>query len=654
MHVFLQFTVLGLVFGALYAVTASGLVVTYATTGIFNFAHGAVGMLAAFSYWELTVAHGVPVLLALVLVVGVEAPLLGLVVERLLTRRLHGAGTERSLMVTIGLLLILLGLALEVWGGQTARNVPPYFAADSVTVAGVVVSVQYLIALVVALVVAVGLAGLLRATRFGVAMRAVVDDPELVALAGASPARVAQAGWVLGAVLAAVAGVLVAPLLGQLDQVNLTLFVVNGYAAAVLGRLRSLPTTFVAALGVGLAEQYLSGYLPSGFTNNWLPDPTLALPMVFLFLVLLVVPQDRLETAGRRALTRLTPVPSRGQALVGAAAVVVVALVGAGVLSVSWATTVSQGLVFGIAALSLVLLTGYAGQVSLGQFAFAGIGAFAMGKVAGGGSWWGVLVAVVVSAAVGVLVAVPTVRLRGLYLALATLAFAQFGYYVFFSNGYFFNRNGSVYVHRLALPGISLAGNRAELVLCGVAFAVCAVVVLALRRGIFGRRLLALKDSPAACVTVGVDVARTRLAVFAVAAGMAGLAGALYGTVQGPVGSYDFQLLVSLELLLLLVIWGVRRVTGAFLAGLTYALLSSHASELASLLVGVGIVLIGWLPDGLLGVVHRTGTASDPVGRSGGPGSPRRAEGDGAKELLWPAVLGPLHGTATGGRGRGG
>jgi len=617
MHAFLQFSVLGLVFGALYAVTASGLVVTYATTGVFNFAHGAVGMLAAFTYWELTVAHHVPVVLALALVVLVEAPLLGLVVERLLTRRLHGAATERALMVTIGLLLIVLGLALQVWGGQTARNVPPYFAADTVTVAGVVVSMQYVIVLVVAIVVAAGLALLLRATRFGVAMRAVVDDPELLAMAGASPARVAQAGWVLGAVLAAVAGVLIAPLLGQLDQVNLTLFVVNGYAAAVLGRLRNLPTTFLAALGVGLAEQYISDYLPSSFTNNWLPDATLALPMVFLFLVLLVVPQDRLQVAGRTALARLRPVPSAGRAAAGAVAVVVLALVAGAVLSVSWTTTVTEGLVFGVAALSLVLLTGYAGQISLGQFAFAGIGAFAMGKVAGGGSWWGVLVAVAVSAAVGVLVAVPTVRLRGLYLALATLAFAQFAYYVFFSNAYFFNRNGSVYVHRLRLPGISLAGNRAELVLCGVAFAVCAMVVLALRRGVFGRRLVALKDSPAACATVGLDVARTRLAVFAIAAGMAGLAGALYGTVQGPVGSYDFQLLVSLELLLLLVIWGVRSVTGALLAGLTYALLSSHASGVASLLVGVGIVAIGWLPEGLLGLADRW---RSPAGTGSGAG----------------------------------
>lgn len=613
MDAFWQFTILGLAYGAVYAVTASGLVVTYATTGVFNFAHGAVGMVAAFTYWELTQAHGLSPLLGLVLVLVVEAPLLGLLVERVLMRRLHGAATERSLMVTLGLLLILLGAALQIWGGQTARTLPPYFAADSVTLAGVTIPVQYLIVLAVAAVVAVGLRALLRATRTGVAMRAVVDDPDLLAMAGASPARVAQAGWVLGAVLAALAGILIAPLLGQLDQVNLTLFVVNGYAAAVLGRLRNLPATFVGALAIGLVEQYLTAYLPSGFTQTWLPNAELALPMIFLFVALLVMPQDRLQAVGRVASGRLAAVPDAARSLAGAGGVVALAAVGAAVLSITWQYTLAQGFIFGIAALSLVLLTGYAGQVSLGQFAFAGIGAFSMAKVAGGGSWWGVLVAVLVAAAVGAVVALPTVRVRGLYLALSTLAFAQFAYYVFFSNTSLFNRNGSVYVHRLALPGLNFASTRAEVVLAGVAFAACALVVLALRRGVFGRRLVALRDSPAACATVGLDVRLTRLAVFAAAAGMAGLSGALYGTLQGPVGADDFQLLVSLELLLVLVIWGSRSVTGALLAGLLYALLSGHASEATSLLVGAGIIAIGWLPEGVLGWV---GTRR--VGRWGG------------------------------------
>lgn len=631
MDAFWQFTILGLAYGAVYAVTASGLVVTYATTGVFNFAHGAVGMVAAFTYWELTQRSGLPTVAALVLVLVVEAPVLGLVVERVLMRRLHGAATERSLMVTLGLLLILLGAALQLWGGQTARTLQPFFAADSITLAGVTFPVQYLLILGVAVAVAVGLRSLLRGTRMGVAMRAVVDDPDLLAMAGASPARVAQAGWVLGAVLAAVAGVLVAPLLGQLDQVNLTLFVVNGYAAAVVGRLRNLPATFVGALGIGLAEQYLTAYLPSGFTQTWLPNAELALPMVFLFVVLLALPQDRLRAIGRVVSTRLAVVPDARRSLAGAAAVVLLAVVGAAALSVTWQYTLAQGLIFGVATLSLVLLTGYGGQVSLGQFAFAGIGAFTMGKVAGGGSWWGVLAAVAVSAAVGVVVALPTIRLRGLYLALSTLAFAEFAYYVFFSNPAAFNRNGSVYVRRLALPGVNFASTRAEVVLAGVAFALCALVVLALRRGVFGRRLVALRDSPAACATVGLDVRLTRLAVFAVAAGMAGLSGALYGTLQGPVGANDFQLLVSLELLLVLVIWGARSVTGALFAGLLYALLSGHASEATSLLVGIGIIAIGWLPDGVLG--WAAARWADRLGGEGGPAPEGRRPG------RWAAVV---------------
>lgn len=595
MTFFLQLTVVGIVSGAVYAVTASGLVLTYATTGVFNFAQGGVGMIAAFTYWELTQAHNVPVLLALAIVLLVEAPLLGLAMEQLM-RRLFGASTERALMVTLGVLLILLGAADKIWGGNTARTLPTYFPANTVTLFGVTISWHQLIVVGIAVAVAVGLRILLRGTRPGIAMRAVVDDPDLVAMAGASPVRVARAGWVSGSMLAALAGVLIAPLI-NLDQTTLTFFVISGYAAAVIGRLRNLPLTFLGATIIGLGESYLIGYVPGGFAQTWLPNETQALPMLFLFGVLLFLPQDRLRAVGRVTVARLPKVASLRQSLVGGAAVVAFAAVCANTLSVTWRFTISQGLIIGILALSLVLLTGYSGQVSLGQFAFAGIGAFAMGKVAGGGSWLGLLAAVGLSAGVGVLIALPILRVRGLYLALATLAFAQFAYYVFFSNTLVFNDNNSIIVKRLA----PFRGDRAEMVLAGLAFALAAIVVLAIRRGTFGRRLVALSDSPAACATVGLNVKMTRLAVFGLSAGLAGLAGALYGTLQGPVSSNDFQLLYSLTLLLMVVIWGLRTASGAFVAGIVYAAVQSHASAWAGLVVGIGVVAIGWLPNGLVG-----------------------------------------------------
>jgi len=340
--------------------------------------------------------------------------------------------------------------------------------------------------------------------------------------------------------------------------------------------------------------------------------------------MILVLPVERLRAVGEVRVSRVPKVTGFGPSLAGAAALVAACAVGAVVLSGTWRSTLSQGLVFGVIALSLVLLTGYAGQVSLGQMAFVGIGAYAMGKIDGGGSWLGLLAAVGVPAAVGALVALPTIRVKGLYLALATLAFAQFAYYVFFSNLTLFDNNGSIIVHRVSLPGIRLTGAAAELVFLSVVFALCAVGVLALRRGTFGRRLVALSDSPAACATVGLNVRRTRLAVFALSAGLAGLGGALYGGLQGPVSATDFQVLVSLTLLLLLVIWGVRSPLGALAAGLSMAalpVLQSHVSwvsSLPALVVGIGVIAVGRLPNGVVGLasevaLHRRGAVIGPV-----------------------------------------
>ena len=312
MSVFLSFTVLGIVTGAVYGILATGLVVTYNTTGVFNFAQGAVGMVAAFSYWQLWQDWHWPFLLAIAFIVFVEAPLLAIVVEFVLMRRIHGATVERSLMVTLGLLVILLGIATIFWSSpDVVRSVPAYFTAADGTVAsvhlfganGVTLEDQQIMIVAVAAAVAVLLGIFLRRRRLGVAMRAVVDDPELVAMAGAKPHRMSQMGWSLGFMLAAVAGVLIAPLVGQtgLTSTQLTLLGLNGFAAAVVGRLRNLPMTFVGALMLGLITQYCVGYLPGHINPGLASVLTEVVPVLFLFVVLLVIPAARLAPAGRLA-----------------------------------------------------------------------------------------------------------------------------------------------------------------------------------------------------------------------------------------------------------------------------------------------------------------------------------------------------------------
>ncbi|MDP1805374.1 MAG: branched-chain amino acid ABC transporter permease, partial [Acidimicrobiales bacterium] len=252
---FLQFALIGISSGCVFAIAASGLVLTYTTTGVFNFAHGGVGMVAAFVYYQLNRELGVPVPLALLLVLGVLAPVLGLVLERIL-RSFRGAPAGTTLTVTIAITILLIGVAQYAWQSGGEDRIPTNLFGDrTVSVAGANLDWDEVAFLVIAIAVAVGLRYVLRITRTGVAMRAVVDNADLAGLAGAPPISIARISWVLGSVLAAGAGVLYAPMAGRLDAVTLTFFVLSAYGAAVFGKLRSLPLTFVGAIVLGLVSE---------------------------------------------------------------------------------------------------------------------------------------------------------------------------------------------------------------------------------------------------------------------------------------------------------------------------------------------------------------------------------------------------------------
>jgi branched-chain amino acid transport system permease protein len=590
-------SVAGIVYGCVYSITASGLVVTYATSGIFNFAHGALGMIGAFTYWQLAVAWHVPVPLALALVLLVFAPLLGALVERTLIRRLYGKALNVTLVVTVGLLLALIGLANLVWKPVVPRVVKPFFPETLIHLPGVNVTAHQGIVVIVTIAVAASLRVFLSRTRTGATMRAVVDDPGLVALAGTSPTNASQLSWALGSSLAALAGILLAPLV-TLSILPLTLLVINGYAAAVVGRLRSLPLTAVGGLALGLAESYSTGYLAGDLPNILRP----ALPMFLLFLAVVFLRHERLR-GGRGSQGWSPRAVGLSESLRWTSLLVVVAIIAAGVAPSGFVDFFSSTLAVGFVLLSLVLLTGYAGQVSLCQMTFVGVGAFAMAEAAPGGSVFGLLVVVPVCALLGAAVAVPVLRLRGLYLALATLAFASGMDTIFFLNA--FGSGGAITVPRLALPGGS--GDRPYLIFLALAFAAGAVALLGLRRSRVGRRMSALNDSPAACVTLGVGVNRTKLGVFAGAAAMSGLGGVLLGGQKLLVSGNDFQMLNSLVLLLILTIGGASTVSGALLGAVLFSLfpiIAAHVSFLSQaslLLTGLGAISIGRNPYGIVG-----------------------------------------------------
>ncbi len=626
MNEFISFLVIGVVTGSIYAVTASGLVVTYNSTGIFNFAHGAVGMFLAYLYWQLWQGWGWNPLVSLVIVLLVIAPLFALLIERTLMRPLYGASLNTMIVVTLGLFLVLYGVTGTIWNQTTTRNLPSWFTADQVNIFGVNLTFEEIITVGCAVAVALGLWVLFKFTRMGVSMRAVVDDPALASMTGARSGRIAGMAWIVGFMAAGLAGILLAPGTGMSLAV-LSELVIFGYAAAIVGRLHSLPLTFLGAMILGVAESMAIGYVP----ENLLNDVTAILPMGLLLIALLLIPQAKLA-AGRVARLRPPKTASLRATLVGAAALIAATLLLSALITGNNLYTLGLALTIGLAALSLVLLSGYGGQAWLCQFTFLGLGAWTMAKVGGGTSVLGVIAAMGLCALGGGILALPALRLRGLYMALATLAFAVLMDSIFFANPAVVV-SGSIEVGRPDIFGMRFTTDRAFIVLIAIVYAACLVGVGALRRGPFGRRLVAMSDSQAACATVGMSIVRTKLAVFVLAGAMAGLAGALYGGMAREVTAAEFGFVQSLVLFVAVVLAGVTILSGSVLAGVTLAfipLIGQHLPSFAGftyVLFGAGIIAVGRNPYGIgrtyadIGAwwAKRRGSSGLSPGRMGGP-----------------------------------
>jgi branched-chain amino acid transport system permease protein len=597
---FLRFTVVGLVTASVYAVLASGLVVTYTTSGVFNFAHGAIAMIAAFAFWQLSVDWGVPVPVSIAIILFVLAPLFGWFLDAVVMRGLEGTSEVIKTVVTVGVLFSLIAIAQIVWGPNVNRTVEPFFGQGSkVEVLGVSVLYHQLVVVAVALAVAFGLRLLLFGTRAGVAMRAVVSNRSLVELSGARPGRSSSTSWAIGCSLAALSGILVAYSVGSLAVLPLTLLVLNAYAAAIVGRLVSLPLTFAGAIALGLIQAYAIGYLPEN--PDWLPDGIdvvtslrVAIPVIVLFVVLLVLPQVPLRAHGIARVRESVPKPVVRTSIVGAVVLVGVAGILAVLLDSSELLSWGKALPFALIMLSLVPLTGYGGQISLAQMSFAGLGAFAMSIWGAGGSPLGLVAAFVLPAVVGALIALPALRLHGIYLALSTLAFAVFMDRVVFNQERMFP-SGSRPVDRVRLGPVDFGSDRAYFVFMALVFALLGLAVVWMRLAPFGRRLMAMKDSPAACATLGMNLTITKMQVFAISAGIAGVGGALLAGLQNGASVSQFDALQSLPILLMAAAGGIAMVSGALVGGVFYASFPIVADAIPSManLLQVAPGLIG-------------------------------------------------------------
>jgi branched-chain amino acid transport system permease protein len=600
----LQFAISGIVLGAIYAIAASGLVVTYTTTGVFNFGHGAVGGLAAFGFWWLTVEHSMPLIPAAVLVVLASA-LIGVVLERGVFRRFRHATIESTLVVTIALTLFLIGVTNQLFDPTSPRRLGPLLGDRHIVIADVTITGDSLLILGVAVVVAVGLRVLLFGTRLGVAMRAVVDNPELAGYAGVRARRVAQASWAIGFGIAGLSGVLFAA--GRPIQIIVLAFLVlNAYAAAIVGRLRSLPLTFAGAIGLGVLQELTNvSYLwPAGETWS---RARLAVPGLFLLAAVFFVPAARLRVG--RVVGRDDPRPPgpKGIALRSILGVGLVAIV-AQLLPADDVPTLSRGLMFAVVLLSLVVLTGYGGQITLATYLFMAIGCWTAGSLVEGGNVLSLVLAAVIAAPLGALVALPSLRLRGLYLALTTFAVALAGQYLIVGDSHLFG-SGSLTIGRPQIGRWAADSDAAFAVAVAIVFAVVATIVLLARRSRFGRLLAAVRDSEAASATLGLDVRLPKLATFAASASIASVGGALFGAQSLIVGDVNFEPINNLVIFMIAVVGGVTTVTGALLGGFLYAIVidvqvdQPDFAGLTFALIGVAAVALGRQPNGLAGML---------------------------------------------------
>jgi branched-chain amino acid transport system permease protein len=609
MSEFWRYTIFGLAFAGVYFIAASGLVVTYSASGIFNFAHGAVAMIGAFTYWELRVQRHWPAPVAFACVLLIEAPIIGLVIERLIMRHLGGAATITNIVVTIGLLVTLLGIGSVVWAPNkfaATPVLPRFYQANVLSLAGTPIPWHYFIVLAISVAVAFGLWTLLAGTRIGIAMRAVVDDRDLARLNGENPAVASAASWVVGCMLAVLAGILLAPILA-LDVARLTLLVISAYAVAAVGRLRSLPFTALGAVTLGLALSYFDwGLSKMPHVPVWVQSIHDSLPIIMLFIVLLLLPQDRTRLTAVPQTRGSTDVPSIRTAVAGGLAFVVGAWFAEGFMHGSVLRAAGQGLAIAIVMLSLVLLIGYAGQISLAQLAFAGLGVLAASWLPGqiGASPVGMLAAAGFAGLIGAVIAIPCLRLRDLYLALGTMAFA-----LVVEQNVLGQIQGFATDSRAFVRWSPVASDKAYFVAIAVVFVALGWFVIALRRGEFGRRLQAMRDSPAACTTVGLDLTRTKVQVFALAAAIAGIGGFLLAGWKGTAGKDDFSVLTgalsALPVLLLVVVGGITVVSGAMIGALLLVAMPQIAADYPSLnnamilLPGLAGITLGRNPDGI-------------------------------------------------------
>ena len=629
----------GLVVGSIYAISALGLVLTYSSSRVFNFAHGAIAYAVAVFYYWLTRREGWSVATAAPFTILIVAPLIGLLLYGALFRRLTHLSPTVRLVATVGLWVAIPALVRIIFPFVRIDVVDPQGLVENpvdnnfVRVFGTWLNTNQFAVIVSAIVIAVGTSLLLRYTPWGLATRMSVDQPVNASIAGVNTEAVTATAWMAGTMLAGFAGVLLAPIVGLLEY-QFTLLLVGSFAAVVIARMTSLPLAFIGALGIGLAQQIWIKYQPdSGFFSQGV---SASIPFVVMLVFLIGysfsskgLKREAFAVDRRAGMTVQGDAPPLPPAhgwrraigpLLGAVALVALPVLfadndifGVGFDSF-WISVFTTGIALAIIFLSYTLVTGEGGMIALSQITFAGIGAFGAARLAneaGFPIWAAILAGACIAVPFGLLIALPSLRIGDLYLAMLTIGFALLIEQLVWIRPEY--DNGGLGLTFAKPFGLQFTGESTFLVtladrtwmylVVALVFGVLALLVVNLKRATTGLVFASIRSSETASSTTGISIVRAKLVIFAVSSFVAGLGGALYASTAGTVTAGSFTVIIGIVWLAIVVTWGVRSVVGALLAGMIYAI---APTRLTIILMLMFVVVVGGFVAELVGKkLHR-------------------------------------------------
>jgi ABC-type branched-subunit amino acid transport system ATPase component/branched-subunit amino acid ABC-type transport system permease component len=606
MLTFFTYVVLGLATGAVYSLTAFGTILVYRGSGVVNFASGALATVGTFVYYDLAEKNHTAWPLAMLAGTAVSG-VLGAATYLLIMKPMRKTSALTRTIATLGV-FVATNAALVMWEPAEQLSVKSFYPHGSwEPVNGLVLGYDQIIVLAITVFTAVLLSVLWQRTRFGLMTSAVAENQRSASALGISSDTVAAVNWFIGCGLAGLAGILLAPILG-LQIATITSLLFPSLVAALVGQMNRFLPALIGGLAVGIGQSVVAGYYPAT------PGLTTVVPFVFVLGLMLL---------------RGRGIPDRGYIrdrlpLVGSGRVRLLSLLaGAGVIMLLiWGTTENYAdamittMATAIILLSVVVVTGYAGQISLAQYAMAGLGTFAAGRLVATTKMpvlMGVLIAVVVALLAGLIIGVPALRSRGVSLAVLTLGFAVVLQDAVFGNSSFASLFGDQ-VGPLQLFGLDLDATlypRRYATFAAIVFLLLAVFVAKIRRGTLGRRLMAIRGSERAAAALGINVYAAKLFAFSLAAGIAAIGGIVLAF-RSPTlvysSSYGYEL--SINALVYTVIGGLGYLAGPVLAsaavvpgGLLYEALDflrQGNDQLLTLIGGFGLILVLWsAPDGM-------------------------------------------------------